>query len=62
MDMNLSKISTNPAIALGVSETTLFELTSAYGFLNDGIKVSPYGLKKLSLETGVGANNSLTRK
>ena len=48
-----SKISTNPAAALGVSETTLLELTSAYGtILNDGIKVLPYGLKKLSLETG----------
>ena len=48
-----SKISTNPAVALGVSETTLLELTSAYGtILNDGIKVLPYGLKKLSLETG----------
>ena len=48
-----SKISTNPAVALGVSETTLLELTSAYGtILNGGIKVLPYGLKKLSLETG----------
>jgi len=48
-----SKISTNPAVALGVSETTLLELTSAYGtILNDGIKVLPYGLKKLSLGTG----------
>ena len=59
MDMGIyKKISTNPAIALGVSETTLLELTSAYAtFLNDGIKVSPYGLEKLSLETGVSFLN-----
>ncbi|MCH2327729.1 MAG: PBP1A family penicillin-binding protein [Rhodobacterales bacterium] len=59
MDMGIyQKISTNPAIALGVSETTLLELTSAYAtFLNDGIKVSPYGLEKLSLETGVSFSN-----
>ena len=45
MDMGIyQKISTNPAIALGVSETTLLDLTSAYAtFLNDGIKVLPYG-------------------
>tara|TARA_B100000963_G_scaffold204401_1_gene177994 strand:+ start:873 stop:3017 length:2145 start_codon:yes stop_codon:yes gene_type:complete len=48
-----SKISTNPSVALGVSETTLLDLTSAYGtILNDGIRVLPYGLEKLSLETG----------
>ena len=59
MDMGVyQKISTNPAIALGVSETTLLELTSAYAtFLNDGIKVSPYGLEKLSLETGGSFSN-----
>ena len=59
MDMGIyKKISTNPAIALGVSETTLLELTSAYAtFLNDGIKVSPYGLEKLSLETGGSFSN-----
>ena len=59
MDMGIyKKISTNPAIALGVSETTLLELTSAYAtFLNDGIKVSPYGLEKLSLDTGVSFLN-----
>ena len=59
MDMGIyQKISTNPAIALGVSETTLLELTSAYAtFLNDGIKVSPYGLEKLSLETGGSFSN-----
>jgi len=48
-----SKISTNPSVALGVSETTLLDLTSVYGtILNDGIRVLPYGLEKLSLETG----------
>ena len=59
VDMGIyQKISTHPAIALGVSETTLLELTSAYAtFLNDGIKVSPYGLEKLSLETGGSFSN-----
>ncbi len=54
-----SKISTNPAVALGVSETTLLDLTSAYAtILNDGIKVQPYGLKKLRLETGSTFSNN----
>ena len=59
MDMGIyQKISTNPAIALGVSETTLLDLTSAYAtFLNDGMKVLPYGLEKLSLETGGSFSN-----
>jgi membrane peptidoglycan carboxypeptidase len=53
-----NKFSTNPAVALGVAETTLLDLTNAYAIiLNDGIKVQPYGLKKLSLDTGVSFSN-----
>jgi penicillin-binding protein 1A len=37
-----------PAIALGVSEATLLEMTGAYaGILNDGVRVRPYGLTEL---------------
>lgn len=37
-----------PALALGVSEASLLEVTGAYaGFLNDGQKVTPYGLTEL---------------
>ncbi|MFT3975474.1 MAG: PBP1A family penicillin-binding protein [Amaricoccus sp.] len=37
-----------PALALGVSEASLLEVTGAYaGFLNDGQKVTPYGLTQL---------------
>ncbi|AJE45280.1 transglycosylase domain-containing protein [Celeribacter indicus] len=39
------------ALALGVSETTLLELTGAYaGILNGGTSVTPYGLKSLRLK------------
>jgi penicillin-binding protein 1A len=38
-----------PALALGVSEASLLEVTGAYaGFLNGGVKVTPYGLTRLS--------------
>ena len=38
-----------PALALGVSEASLLEVTGAYaGFLNDGQRVTPYGLTQLS--------------
>lgn len=37
-----------PALALGVSEATLLEMTGAYGgFLNQGVRVTPYGLTEL---------------
>jgi penicillin-binding protein 1A len=37
-----------PALALGVSEASLLEVTGAFaGFLNDGQKVTPYGLTEL---------------
>jgi len=38
-----------PALALGVSEASLLEVTGAYaGFLSGGVKVTPYGLTRLS--------------
>ncbi|MEI4473436.1 transglycosylase domain-containing protein [Frigidibacter sp. MR17.24] len=40
-----------PALALGVSESTLIEMTGAYaGFLNGGSSVRPYGIESLSLK------------
>jgi membrane peptidoglycan carboxypeptidase len=39
-----------PALALGVSETTLLQMTGAYaGILNGGSSVTPYGLTELRL-------------
>ncbi|TFL20154.1 transglycosylase domain-containing protein [Jannaschia formosa] len=39
-----------PALALGVSEATLLEMTGAYaGILNGGTSVTPYGLSSLTL-------------
>ncbi|WP_306112880.1 MULTISPECIES: transglycosylase domain-containing protein [unclassified Roseovarius] len=39
-----------PALALGVSESTLLEMTGAYaGILNGGSSVTPYGLTELRL-------------
>ncbi len=60
-----SDLAAGPALALGVSETTLLEMTGAFaGFLNGGSAVEPYGLTRLSLvgdaaplmdqETGIG--------
>ena len=43
-----SGIAAGPAMALGVSESTLIEMTGAYaGFLNGGSAVTPYGLVNL---------------
>lgn len=40
-----------PALALGASEATLLEMTSAYaGILNGGSSVTPYGLTELRLQ------------
>ena len=39
------------ALALGTSEVSLIELTSAYaGILNKGVSIKPFGLKELSLK------------
>ncbi len=40
-----------PALALGVSESTLIDMTGAFaGILNGGSSVTPYGLKSLTLK------------
>ncbi len=45
-----SDLAEGPALALGVSESTLLEMTGAYaGILNGGTSVTPYGLSSLSL-------------
>lgn len=45
-----TELDAGPAMALGTSETTLLQMTSAYaGFLNGGSSVSPYGLTELRL-------------
>ncbi|MGR3453809.1 transglycosylase domain-containing protein [Pseudooceanicola sp.] len=60
-----SDLAQGPALALGVSESTLIEMVGAYaGILNGGSSVTPYGLTSLTLqgeqeplmenETGIG--------
>ncbi|WP_299966231.1 transglycosylase domain-containing protein [uncultured Roseobacter sp.] len=45
-----SDLAAGPALALGVSESTLIEMTGAYaGILNGGSSVQPYGLVELRL-------------
>ncbi len=45
------KLADGPALALGVSEVTLMELTGAYaGILNSGKRTLPYGLTKITLQ------------
>ncbi|MGR3625514.1 MAG: transglycosylase domain-containing protein [Limimaricola sp.] len=46
-----SDLAAGPALALGVSESTLLEMTGAYaGILNGGSSVTPYGLMELRLK------------
>ncbi len=46
-----SDLAKGPALALGVSESTLIEMTSAYaGILNGGRSVTPYGILGLRLK------------
>lgn len=46
-----SDLADGPALALGVSESTLIEMTGAYaGILNGGSSVDPYGLVELRLQ------------
>ncbi len=46
-----SDLAAGPALALGVSESTLIEMTGAYaGILNGGSSVTPYGLVELRLQ------------
>jgi len=45
------KLADGPALALGVSEVTLMEMTGAYaGILNGGSRTLPYGLTKITLQ------------
>ncbi|MBM2575821.1 PBP1A family penicillin-binding protein [Jannaschia sp. Os4] len=45
-----SDLAQGPALALGVSESTLLEMTGAYaGILNGGTSVRPYGLTNMTL-------------
>ncbi len=45
-----SPLAAGPSLALGVSESTLLEMTGAYaGILNGGTSVTPYGLTSLRL-------------
>lgn len=45
-----SQLAEGPALALGASESTLIEMTSAYaGILNGGMAVRPYGITELTL-------------
>ncbi|WP_116133045.1 transglycosylase domain-containing protein [Tropicimonas sp. IMCC34043] len=46
-----NKLAVGPALALGVSESTLVEMTGAYaGILNGGRSVKPYGVTALMLQ------------
>ncbi|WP_375260733.1 transglycosylase domain-containing protein [Palleronia sp.] len=46
-----SDLATGPSLALGVSESTLIEMTGAYaGILNGGTSVEPYGIRDLRLQ------------
>ncbi len=46
-----SDLASGPALALGVSESTLLEMTGAYaGILNGGSSVKPYGLIELRIQ------------
>ncbi len=54
MDFGItSDIATGPAVALGVSEVSLLEMTGAYaGFLNGGRLSKPFGMLDLTLSDG----------
>ena len=46
-----SDLAAGPSLALGVSESTLLEMTGAYaGILNGGTSVKPYGLRELRIK------------
>ena len=46
-----TKLADGPAVALGVSESTLIDMTGAYaGILNGGTAVRPYGLIELRIQ------------
>ena len=44
-----SPINTDPAMALGTSQVTPLEMTSAYGaFANGGVRTNPYGIERIT--------------
>lgn len=46
-----SDLALGPALALGVSESTLIEMTGAYaGILNGGTSVTPFGIRQLRIK------------
>ena len=46
-----SDLALGPALALGVSESTLIEMTGAYaGILNGGTSVTPFGIRELRIK------------
>ncbi len=46
-----NELAKGPAVALGVSESTVLEMTGAYaGILNGGVAVIPYGLEELRFQ------------
>lgn len=62
-----SNLADGPALALGVSEASLLEMTGAYaGILNGGTAVRPYGLMELTLkgesEALMGATGGLGQR
>ena len=47
-------INTDPAMALGTSQVTPLEMAAAYGaFGNGGVRVTPYGVQRISTASGV---------
>lgn len=59
-----SDLAEGPALALGVSESTLIEMTGAYaGILNGGSSVKPYGVTELKItgddEALIGQNGGM---
>ena len=47
----VNDLADGPAMALGVSESSVLEMTGVYaGFLNGGVSVTPYGLEELRFQ------------
>ena len=53
LDQNLNQIPEGPSVALGSGETTLLNLTAAYGLISTGgARLRPFGIEKIVLEDG----------
>lgn len=53
LNQNLSQIPEGPSVALGSGETTLLDLTAAYGLVSaGGNRLRPFGIEKIVLEDG----------